>query len=236
MEQDRRLDNRVIALMRQQIYVLSPSFYREEPNFSKFNILLVDDSPDIINSLSTYLSVLETFSVAATASPYIAKELIKSYKGDEISITPEALIARAIIEMDESKKKGKLADKDYNLYKKADLLLPEGKVLSQIYHEGIVLIVSDAKMGGINGFQLLDFAAQEIPDTFRLILSAEPGFTQQRNPEELFKACAIGYINKGISDYETTLVAKIKSVFGDEIFARNLSEFAKYYRKHVNTF
>ncbi|MBI5393104.1 hypothetical protein HZA96_04495 [Candidatus Woesearchaeota archaeon] len=230
-----RLDNKVIELMRKSLFVLEPSFHREDPDYSKFNLLLVDDNQSIIDSLSAYLSALENFSVVATASPYIAQELINSYKQDEM-ITTEVLIARALIEMDIHKEKKKLGDQDSRLYQQAGLQLPVGKDLNQVYQEGIVLIVSDAKMGGINGFQLLNYAAQQIPDAFRLILSAEVGYAQQRNPEELFSAEAVGFVNKGQSDYESALVAKIKSVFGQEVLARNLSSFAEYYRRHIQDF
>ena len=230
----KRLDNKVIDAMTREEFELEPRLIKRAPDFSKYNLLLVDDDPGIISSVSSYLALVENLSVLATVSPYIARELIDSYKKDEVTATPEMIGARALVAMETAKTSKKLDERDFQSYTRADLQLPNGKELAQIYDEGLVLIISDAKMGGINGFQLLNYASEKIPNTFRLILSAEIGYAQQKNPEELFSAGAVGYINKGMPDYETALVNKIKNVFGQEVLARNLHSFADFYRKHVN--
>ncbi|MBS3137672.1 hypothetical protein J4232_04520 [Candidatus Woesearchaeota archaeon] len=219
---ERRLSNQRREMLTKYIITFDP-FSRTIPDFSKYNIVMVDDNKDMVMGVQTYLALVEHFSVIAVSSPYIARELIDSYRDNRNSDTTALLKERATRNMNGDYDRDALSIADQEAYLTADITLPEDKSLSQIYQEGIIVIVSDAKMGGINGFQLLKYVAQQIPATYRLILSAEPGFVQQRGPEELFEAGALSYIDKGQKDYESVLVKRIKQAFGEETLSRNLS-------------
>ncbi|MBI5393105.1 hypothetical protein HZA96_04500 [Candidatus Woesearchaeota archaeon] len=185
----------------------------EKVDFRTFNVVMVDDNKDMMTAVGTYLRLVEHFSVTTVSSPYIAVELIKSYKRQELAVTLETLAGRASVKMAQDKVDGNIGEDDFDLYGVAEIIIPENKTLAQIYQEGILVIVSDAKMGGIDGFQLLNYAAKEIPATSRLLLSAEPGYIKQKALEELFAAGAIGYISKGMPDYESKLVETIRDIF-----------------------